>query len=101
MLLYSRTVPTQDHERLLDAAKLAARSSLTHTRYLDWFRTDLQRARVVAPAEVRGHAIRYRRLLQDCRRQMKEEREAREAAEARGAEKDRVFAAVCHDCGGA
>ena len=46
---------------------------------------------------LRGHAIRYRRQLQEYRRGLEEEREAREAAEARSAEKDRKFAAVCHD----
>ena len=57
MLLYSRTMPRQDHERLTDAAKLAAHSSSTHTRYLNWFRTDLRRARVVPPAEVPPNVI--------------------------------------------
>jgi regulator of nucleoside diphosphate kinase len=71
MLLYSRTMPRQDHQRLTEEAKLAAQSSLTHAPYLDWFRADLRRARVVPQGDVPPDVITMnsRFSLKDLRRE--------------------------------
>ena len=57
MLLTTRIVSANDHERLLPAVARARSSWLTYAPYLERFGTELRRSRAVLPSEVPGDVI--------------------------------------------